>query len=82
MITVYSKSNCQECEKLFNLLCLAEVEYAVEKVDENPAARSFLVGEGHRAVPQVYKGVVHVGGYRAFSLVGVDGIKNFIESVK
>lgn len=55
MLTVYSKKNCPFCDKAIALLTLKGVEYEVVKIDENNEAREFVMGEGHRSVPQIYK---------------------------
>jgi glutaredoxin-like protein NrdH len=55
MIVVFSKKNCPECSKAMALLDNKGVPYKIEKVDENPDARTFLLAMGHRAVPQMYK---------------------------
>lgn len=54
MITVYSKNNCPFCVKAKNLLTIKGVDFEEVKIDENPEARDFVLGEGHRSVPQIY----------------------------
>ena len=62
MITIYSKNNCPFCDKAKGLLKLKGVEYTEIKIDEDTPAREFIVGEGHRTVPQIYQeiGRAHV----------------------
>ena len=61
MLTVYSKNNCPFCVQAKNLLQLKGIEYEEIKIDENPEAREFVLAEGHRTVPQIYKdGVLFV----------------------
>ena len=69
MLTVYSKNNCPFCTQAKNLLQLKGIEYQEIKIDENPEARDFVLAEGHRTVPQIYKdGVLFVqGGYQGLS---------------
>jgi glutaredoxin 3 len=55
MITVYSKNNCPFCVQAKSLLQLKGVEFEEVKIDESTEAREFVVGEGHRTVPQIYK---------------------------
>ena len=55
MITVYSKNNCPFCVQAKSLLQLKGVEFEEVKIDEVPEAREFVVGEGHRTVPQIYQ---------------------------
>ena len=69
MLTVYSKNNCPFCVQAKNLLQLKGIEYEEIKIDEIPEAREFVLAEGHRTVPQIYKdGVLFVqGGYQGLS---------------
>lgn len=55
MITVYSKNNCPFCVQAKNLLTLKGFEYSEVKIDEDQDARNFVLAEGHRTVPQIYK---------------------------
>ena len=55
MITVYSKNNCPYCVQAKSLLQLKGIEYEEVKIDESTEAREFVLGEGHRTVPQIYK---------------------------
>lgn len=55
MITVYSKENCPFCVQAKNLLTLKGVQFEEVKIDADPSAREFVVSEGHRTVPQIYK---------------------------
>lgn len=55
MITVYSKNNCPFCVQAKNLLQLKGIEFEEVKIDESTEAREFVLGEGHRTVPQIYK---------------------------
>lgn len=80
MITVYSKNNCPYCVQAKNLLELKGIEFEEVKIDEIPEAREFVLAEGHRTVPQIYKdGKLLVEG-------GFQGLKkqqeNFWESLK
>lgn len=66
MITVYSKNNCPYCVQAKNLLQLKGIEYQEVKIDETPEAREFVLAEGHRTVPQIYKDgkVLVQGGFQ------------------
>ena len=55
MLTVYSKNNCPFCVKAKNLLETKGIAYQEVNIDETPEAREFVVTEGHRTVPQIYK---------------------------
>ena len=69
MITVYSKNNCPFCVQAKNLLTLKGIEYTEVKIDEVPEAREFVVSEGHRTVPQIYKDgkLLVEGGFQGLS---------------
>ena len=55
MITVYSKNNCPISVQAKSLLQLKGVEFEEVKIDEDSEAREFVLGEGHRTVPQIYQ---------------------------
>jgi len=65
MITVYSKNNCPYCEQAKGLLKLKGIDFEVVKIDEDSAAREFMLSEGHRTVPQIYQDgkLLVEGGY-------------------
>ena len=69
MLTVYSKANCPFCVQAKNLLTLKGIEYEEIRIDLDTTAREFVLSEGHRTVPQIYKdGKVFVeGGYQGLS---------------
>ena len=66
MLTVYSKNNCPFCVKTKHLLETKGIAYTEVKIDETPEAREFVVAEGHRTVPQIYKDgkLLVEGGYQ------------------
>ena len=76
MLTVYSKSNCPECEKAYALLDKAGLSYHKIKVDEDTAARTFLIEEGHKAVPQIYLNDEYIGNYKKLLSLGAEGLDN------
>lgn len=55
MLQLYSKKDCPNCVQAKKILDDCNVEYEVIMVDEDMEARSFLLAEGHRSLPQVYK---------------------------
>ena len=69
MITVYSKNNCPYCVQAKNLLTLKGIEYQEIKIDEDSEAREFVLGEGHRTVPQIYQDgkLLVEGGYQGLA---------------
>jgi glutaredoxin len=74
MLTVYSKANCPFCDQAKNLLKLKNIAFEEVRIDLQPEAREFIVAEGHRTVPQIYKdGKLFVEG-------GFTGLKKLTES--
>ena len=66
MLTVYSKNNCPFCDKAKYLLKTKNVAYKEVKIDEDSEAREWLIAQGHRTAPQIYKGdeLFVEGGYQ------------------
>ena len=69
MLTVYSKKNCPFCDKTKYLLETKGIAYQEVKIDETPEAQEFVVAEGHRTVPQIYKDgkLLVEGGYQGLA---------------
>jgi len=65
MLTIYSKDNCPFCDRAKNLLKLKGIDFEEIRIDLNQEAREFIISEGHRTVPQIYRnGQLFVtGGY-------------------
>jgi glutaredoxin 3 len=77
MLTVYSKNNCPFCVQAKNLLKLKNIAFEEINIEEQPDARTFIVNEGHRTVPQIYKdGKLFVqGGFQGLSKLTEDQLK-------
>ena len=56
MLILYSKSNCNFCDRAKNLLNSKNIEFTEVKIDEDSANREWLIEQGHRSVPQIYLG--------------------------
>jgi glutaredoxin 3 len=69
MVTVYSKNNCPFCVQAKNLLKLKGIDYTEVKIDEDASAKDFILAEGHRTVPQIYKDgkLLVEGGYQGLA---------------
>ena len=79
MITMYSKNNCPFCDRAKALLESKDVTFQVIKMEDEPTAREFLMDQGLRSVPQIFKdGVLLPGGYQG--LAGKDD--NFFNTLK
>ena len=66
MITVYSKNNCPFCQQAKNLLTRKGVQFEEINIDVDTEAKRFIMGEGHRTVPQIYSDgkVLVEGGFQ------------------
>ena len=63
MLTIYSKSNCPFCDQAKALLTSKNIPFEEIRVDENITAKEFILSQGHRTVPQIYKdGVLFAEG--------------------
>ena len=68
MITVYSKNNCPFCDRAVALLESKDIEFNIIKVEDAPNAKEFLMEQGLRSVPQIFKdGVLLPGGYQGLA---------------
>ena len=68
MITIYSKNNCPFCDRAKALLESKGVEFKTVNIEDEPDARGFLVDQGLRSVPQVFKdGELLPGGYQGLA---------------
>lgn len=69
MIIVYSKNNCPFCVQAKNLLKMKGINFTEVKVDEDADAKEFIVSEGHRTVPQIYRDgqLLVEGGYQGLA---------------
>lgn len=77
MLTVYSKSNCPFCDKAKHLLTTKNIAFEVVNIEEAPESRQWLMEQGHRAVPQIYKdGELFVeGGYQGLVKLSDNDLK-------
>ena len=68
MIKVYSKNACPFCDRAKQLLESRGIQYEEINVSENIDAREFLVEQGLRSVPQIFKGTTLIpGGYQGLA---------------
>jgi len=69
MLTVYSKTNCPNCEQAKAFLESKGIEHRIIKIDENTEAREFLLAQGFRSVPQIFTEteLFVEGGYQGLS---------------
>lgn len=80
MITVYSKPQCPFCDRAKQLLESRGVEYTVIDVSETPGAREYLVAQGLRSVPQIYRGTTLIpGGYQGLAGLSEEEFNNKVK---
>jgi len=77
MLKIYSKSNCPHCDSAKQFLEAKGIEFEVVDIEKDSEAREFMLGEGHRSVPQIYNGddLFVEGGYSALVRLTEDEIK-------
>lgn len=83
MLTIYSKNNCAFCNQAKNLLKSKNVQFVEIKIDEDSTAREFILSEGHRTVPQIYKdGKLFVsGGFQGLQRMSEDQLKGYEHAI-
>ena len=62
---VYSKDNCQWCDRVRQLLKSVKIDYIEYRVDENNEMfqQMLELSNGRQSVPQIFIDDKHVGGY-------------------
>jgi glutaredoxin 3 len=83
MITVYSKNNCPFYVQAKNLLTLKGIAYEEINIEENPDARAFVLEQGHRTVPQIYRDgkLLVEGGFQGLSKLTEDELKERVNAI-
>lgn len=77
MLTLYSKNNCGYCLQAKALLKNNDIPFEEVNIDIDDVAREFVINEGHRTMPQIYREdkLFVEGGFAGLSELGVDTIK-------
>jgi glutaredoxin 3 len=77
MLTLYTKNNCGYCIQAKTLLKNNDIPFEEVNIETDTTARDFVITEGHRTMPQIYKdGKLFVeGGFTGLKDLGVDTIK-------
>jgi glutaredoxin 3 len=83
MLTVYSKANCPFCDKAKALLTLKRIPFTEVRIDQDSAAKQFIIDQGHRTVPQIYRdGQVFVeNGYTGLARLTEDEFNQLKEQI-
>lgn len=77
MLTLYTKNNCGYCLQAKALLKNNDIPFEEVNIETDTNAKEFVITEGHRTMPQIYKdGKLFVeGGFTGLKDLGVDTIK-------
>ena len=83
MLTIYSKNNCPFCTQAKSLLKSKNIDFQEVKIDEDVSAKDFVLGQGHRTVPQIYLGnkLFVEGGFQGLSKLTEDQLKEKLNVV-
>jgi len=80
MIKIYSKTTCPFCDQAKQLLETYGFKYEAVNIETDADARAFVLGEGHRSVPQIYiNNKLLEGGFTGLKNAGPDGIQALLE---
>lgn len=74
MFTVYSGTDCPNCDTVKDWMKANELKFEEFNVREDAHALNFLKGKGHGSIPQVYLNGKHVTGIKDFK-------KNIAEAI-
>jgi glutaredoxin len=68
MIKVYTKNNCPFCDQAKSLLESKGKMYISVNIEENESEKEFLIDQGLRSVPQIFKdGILIPGGFQGLA---------------
>jgi len=81
MIIVYSKNNCSHCENAKNYFVRKNISFKEINIEQDLEAREFILGQGHRTMPQIYMdGKLFVeGGWTGLSKMSTEDIISEID---
>jgi glutaredoxin len=60
MITIYTKTTCPKCVQMKKVLETRGIDFMEVNIEKNDTARTFLISEGHKSVPQLYAEGKHI----------------------
>lgn len=77
MLTIYTKNNCGYCVQTKALLKNNDIPFDEINIENDTDARNFVINEGHRTMPQIYKAdkLFVEGGFTGLKDLGIDTIK-------
>ena len=59
-IKLYTQPNCPFCDLMKSMLDETNLKYKTINIKEDSAALAFIKEQGHKVVPQLYVGDVHI----------------------
>jgi glutaredoxin len=76
MIILYSKNHCAHCASAKDYLHRLNIEFQEVNIEHDPEARTFIIGQGLRTVPQIFLdgNILIPGGWSALSRMTADDI--------
>lgn len=83
MLTIFSKPNCPYCTSAQQYLTSMNIAYTTKDITRDPMAHSFLIGEGHKTVPQIYQDdkLLVEGGYTGLTSISIEQLKEMIGEI-
>lgn len=83
MLTLYTKNNCSFCMMAKGLLKNNDIAFEEINVEQDQSAFDFILSEGHRTMPQIYRdGELFVeGGFQGLQAMGAQAIKESVEGI-
>jgi glutaredoxin 3 len=80
MIKIYTKTTCPYCDQAKQLLEAFGFEYEVVNIEQDTDARTWLLDQGHKSVPQLYiNDKLLEGGFNGLQSVGKTGVQALLE---
>ena len=80
MIKIYTKTTCPYCDQAKQLLEAFGFEYEAVNIEQDAQARTWLLDQGHKSVPQLYiNNKLLEGGFNGLQTVGKTGVQQLLE---
>jgi glutaredoxin 3 len=80
MIKIYTKTTCPYCDQAKQLLEAFGFDYEAINIEQNTDARTWLLDQGHKSVPQLYiNDKLLEGGFNGLQSVGKTGVQQLLE---
>jgi len=80
MIKIYTKTTCPYCDQAKQLLEAFGFEYEAVNIEQDTDARTWLLDQGHKSVPQLYiNNKLLEGGFNGLQSVGKTGVQELLE---